>query len=277
MVRIINIGLILTLLIVELVFPSSIHAMSISISNLPESIDKDQETEVEVFFNCSGCGDSYMRGVFYPSGTNYFGFTQNNKGDWVGTEADRSLYFTIAKSDLVDASWSGKLKIKPDPADSAYNGPGEYLFKLGRYTSSGDSSADWSNELAIKITGPAPTATPTKTPDPTNTPTSVPTTAPTKTPTPTPKKTPTSTPTPTPTSSSSATPNESVLGNNTEFPDFKTPESTSAGKIRNKLPLLAISLIVLGLGLVGFSIFSIIKNAKKSYTDGSEKEDNQIL
>jgi hypothetical protein len=42
------------------------------------------------------------------------------------------------------------------------------------------------------------------------------------------------------------------------------------------LPLLAVGLIALGVGLIGFSVFSIIKSAKKSYTIESENKNNQI-
>jgi hypothetical protein len=43
-----------------------------------------------------------------------------------------------------------------------------------------------------------------------------------------------------------------------------------------KFPLPAIGLIVLGVGLIGFSVFSIIKGAKKSYNIESENKNSQI-
>ena len=275
MIRIIKISLIIILLgVLGLTFPWEALALTISISNLPMSIDRDQETDVDLFFNCAGCGDSYMRGVFYPSGTNYFGFTRNNGGSWIGTSADRSLYYAIAKSDLADASWSGKIKVKPDSGDSAYTGPGEYLFKIGRYTSANDSSADWSNELVIKITGPTPT------PSPTFAPTTNPTVAPTKTPTPAPTST--RTPTPSPTKSPSPTPAGSpeglVLGEAavSPSPQILEPVSNLVENPDAVFPLPALGLVVLGIGLIGFSAVSIIKSAKKSYTIESGKENNQI-
>jgi len=199
-----------------------------------------------------------MRGVFYPSGTNYFGFTQNNSGNWIGTVTDRSLYFTITKTDLVDASWSGKLKVKPDSSDSAYSGPGEYLFKIGRYTSVGDSSADWSNELGIKITGP----TPAPTLDPT------PTLAPTSTPTPTPIKTPDPTPTKTPTPKPISSQTVAVLGETTvdsprdinglglqnELATFSPTPGSEKGS-QGKFPFIAFGLIVSGLTFIGGSCY----------------------
>jgi hypothetical protein len=80
--------------------------------------------------------------------------------------------------------------VKPDTASSYYNGPGEYLFKVGRYTPSCSSASVWSAEETIAITGP----TPTPTSSPTNTP--IPTAIPTSTPTPKLASTPTSKPTP---------------------------------------------------------------------------------
>ncbi len=233
--------------------------MAITISNLPTEINHSQETEVDLFFSCSGCGDnSYMRAVFYPSGTNYFGFTQNNIGNWIGTENDRSLYFNITKTDLIEASWSGKLKVKPDSNDSAFVGTGEYLFKVGRYTSSNDSSADWSNELSVKIIGPTPAPTQAPTAEPTNAPTV--TTAPTAQPTV--KPSPTKSPTPKP----SVTPKSTEEPDDTEKPSInlefgqgniiestETPEGKVAGvKTINKSPVLAIILVLAGLGCLGY-------------------------
>lgn len=277
MIRIIKISLIIILLgVLDLTFPWKALALTISISNLPASIDRDQETEVDLFFNCAGCGDSYMRGVFYPEGSNYFGFTRNNSGSWIGTSADRSLYYAIAKSDLVDASWSGKLKIKPDSSDSAYTGPGEYIFKVGRYTSAGDSSADWSNELVIRITGPTPSPSPA--PIPTNNPTSTPTKTPTPISTPTRVPTPTPTKSPTPNPLMTSSPEGMVLGEEVASPVPQVSESHPQSIENPKLsfPLPAIGLIVLGVGLIGFSVVSIIKSTKKSYTIESENKNNQI-
>lgn len=256
----INTLVLLSVIALLFLFPNQIFgAMSISISNLPTEINHGQETEVDLFFSCSGCGDySYMRGVFYPSGTNYFGFTQNNQGSWIGTENDRALYFSIAKTDLVEASWSGKLKVKANSDDTAFVGIGEYLFKVGRYTSSNDSSADWSNELSVKIIGPTPAPTQAPTTAPTNAP--VVTTAPTAQPTAKPS------PTKTPTPKSSVTPKPTDEAQETDIPKINlqfgqgnvvqstfTPEGKVAGiKTTNKSPVLAIILVLAGLGCLGY-------------------------
>jgi len=175
-------------------------ATSISFINAPATIDQVQEFEVDATLICTGCtSDSYIRGVFYPSGTSYFGYTQNNVGVWINAPGGSCTeYFKIASSDLKEGSWSGKLKVKPDIESSYYASPGEYLFKIGRYT--GSCSATWSSEKTIAITGP--TATPTSTPTPTNVPSSTPTNTPvpasnTVSPTVKPSITPTSMATPT--------------------------------------------------------------------------------
>ena len=264
MIRIAKI--LLVSIFVLLTFTSKIYAMSISISDLPNEINQSDEAETAITFSCSGCGDSFIRGVFYPSGTNYFGLTQNNIGDWIGSDSDRSKYFKIAKTDLIDASWSGKLSIKPDLSDSAYQGPGEYLFKVGRYTSSTDSGADWSNELAIRITGPTNTPTSTPTQTPTSTPVKTLTPTPTKTPTPSPTKTPT--PRPSPTESPNdvvSTDSGNVLGMEIESGSpSPIPESHPPFVLENKNKIIAALFICLGVGLIGGSFYFAFKNSKSS-------------
>lgn len=247
--------LLLILFSIPLFFPNKALAFTASISGLPETMDQSFETEVGLYFSCVGCGDSYFRGVFYPGGTNYFGFTQNSDGSWIGTESDRSKYFKVAKSGLIDASWSGKLKVKLDTSDSAYLGPGEYLFKVGRYTSSSDSSADWSNELVIKITGPTPTPTPNPTaiPTPTNTPVSTPIYI--KTPTPNPRRTPTSAPEVLGEASSSALISDFATKN-------PTPTPTAVAKSDPKPPIVAGIFIFSGTGLVGLASYLAFKKQK---------------
>jgi hypothetical protein len=163
-------------------------ATSVSIHQAPSAMDKEQEGEIDITLVCTGCtSDSYIRGVFYPSGTSYFGFTQNKENVWTNAAGSGcTSYYKIAPSDLVDGSWSGKLKVKPDVASSYFAGPGEYLFKIGRYTASCNSPI-WSSEVTIAITGatPTPTLQPTATFTPTTAPTSTLTVvAQTKTPTP---------------------------------------------------------------------------------------------
>ena len=196
--------------------PSFVFAAAqVSISNLPLAIDQSQEFEIDINFSCPGCGDSYLRGVFYPSGSSYFGYTQDNAGNWSNAPGGSCItYFKIAELSLTpEGSFSGKLKFKPDTGSSYYSGPGEYLFKIGRYTPSCGSPSVWSQEATIAITGPTPT------------PTQAPTSATTSTPTPTPTKTPTAIPVTVTMASSSA----EILGESTDsaliFEDTITPIS----------------------------------------------------
>ncbi len=249
----------------SLAIPRSIYALNISISDLPANLDQSSETEVGLYFECSGCGDSYMRGVFYAGGTDYFGFTQNNSGEWIGTWEDRSQYFKIAKIDLIEASWSGRIKVRPDSGDSAYHGPGEYLFKIGRYTSSGDSSADWSNVLALRIIGPTPTPTTTPTATPTQTPSPIPTVILTSTPTGTKPATPVISGKPKTYQSSqsaelSSASAESVLGVENSINTPKLPDGKE-NRASKKQPLLGYIFMGLGAVLVLISIILAVKPA----------------
>lgn len=201
-------------------FTSRVFAITVSVATPSSSIDQSQELTLDVSLSCSNCSDSYLRGVFFETGDNYFGLTQNNSGEWIGTSSDRTKYFKVAKEDVKDSIWNGTIKIKVDTENSYYKGPGTYSLKVGRYTGSAGSSATWSNPHYISITGPTPTPSPTPTSTLTPSPTSAPTA--TKTPTPTATKTPTptatKTPTPTPTEEPEDTPESTplVLGETVE-------------------------------------------------------------
>lgn len=220
--------------------------MSVSVGNTPPSVDQEQEFSADVSFLCSSCtSDSFLRGVFYPSGTSYFGFTKDNGGNWINAPGGGcTQYFKIAAGDIKEGSWSGALQFKVDSASSFYQGPGDYLFKVGRYTTS--CGATWSTETTITVTGP----TPTPTPAPTNTPT--PTPAPTVTPTPIPTKTPTSTPKPTSTivpiasvSAALSSASAAVLGA-TDHP--ATASVLADRETKSSVKPLIISLLFVGIG-----------------------------
>ena len=158
-----------------------------SVANVPTTIDQSQDFGVNVSLSCPNCSsDSFLRGVLYPNGTSYFGFTENNTGDWINAPGgDCTQYFKVGASDLSkEGTWSGSLRVKVDIASPYYNNPGDYLFKVGRYTTS--CSATWSQESTITVTGPTPTPThaPTSTPTNTATPTSTPSLTPTMSPIP---------------------------------------------------------------------------------------------
>lgn len=230
---------------------------SLSVTNIPLTIDQSQEFGVGITFSCPGCtSDSYLRGVFYPNGTSYFGYTQDNNNNWNNAAAGScTTYFKITQTDLSkDGTWSGTLKLKPDKDNSYYNGPGEYLFKVGRYTPSCGSPL-WSTETTIAITGPTPTPTPadTSTPTPTSkpTPTSTPIVTPTKTPTPTTRIS----ISPTPTNSQSRV---SVLGDETKIsPTQVVNQSTQVASIssNNVMGKIFIVLGIIFLFLCGIVVF----------------------
>lgn len=236
-----------------IVLASSVFAAtSISIANAPSSLDQNSEMEIDITFVCNGCSDSYLRAVLYSSGTSYFGFTQSKEGIWTNASGSKCMeYYKIAQSDLVEGSWSGKLKLKPDTSSAFYAGPGEYFLKVGRYTSS-CGSPTWSGETTITITGPSPTHTPTQTPVPTSSPVSTPSTSPTFTPT----KMPTSTKTSTPTSFMSS--DTEILNSSESAQALGAMESleessvASLGTEPNSFRIFAIAaaLVALGLALI---------------------------
>ncbi len=200
------------ILLFFVVSTTSVLAVDISFSNTPSSLDQTQDFSILVNLTCQSCRETYLRGVFFKGDTtNYFGYTANNNGEWINSASDKSLYFHVSHEDFSDASWSGTLRFKLDPDSQYYSGPGEYHFKIGRYTSA-NSSATWANQVVISVTGPSPI--PTQTPIPTSVPKPNPTTRPTSIPqSPTPKPlTPTLAPIPT-----------SIPKPPTPIPTFTTP------------------------------------------------------
>jgi len=222
------------------------------VSDVPTTLDENGEAEITINFSCPSCStDSYVRGVFYPSGTSYFGYTQNNEGTWTNAPGGScTQYYKVLQTDLSkEGTWSGRLKFRPDRENSYYNGPGEYLFKVGRYTPSCSSASVWSSETTIAITGP--THTPTPEPSPTA--------APTNTPNPTSTNTPV-VPTPTSTIKPSPTPTETEMPLPTDvfIPDILGEQSVSdqaeeniatVGGQKSGVSPFVISFLCIGIGL----------------------------
>ena len=118
---------------------------SLVVEGLPAEIGSTQSFSYTASFS----GETYhyrdktyfLRGVFCsPNSTSYFGFTLNNLGDWVSNPGDKSQLFSITTSP--EGTWSGQLQAIVDDGGMDGFSSGEYFFKLGRYTSSTDSSAD---------------------------------------------------------------------------------------------------------------------------------------
>jgi len=180
----------------------------------------------------------------------------NNSGDWVvlfdqnGVLVDQYQFISDPGKDISIGRY-------PDLTG---------IFSILAYS----TKADANSAPLTPVPTPTPSLTPTPTPVPTPTPTLSSSPTPTRIPTPTPTKT----PTPVPTDS----PEGSVLGEEVDFPSPTAIESVlnSTEKSNKKFPFLAAGLIFLGMGFIGFSIFSIIKSAKRGYTDEGEKRDSQI-
>lgn len=133
--------------------PTSATATSTStftISGVPSQIDSTQSFMVAVNIELSSSPNTkfYLKGAFTKSGsTNYFGFTKVS-GNWVKNGSSYSSQYEIQTDST--GKWSGNLEIQPDVLDSGYEGTNNYIFKIGKYTSSG-SGPTWSNEVNIKI------------------------------------------------------------------------------------------------------------------------------
>lgn len=124
---------------------------SFTISNIPSQINSDQSFNVPINLSLPDNGNTnfYLKGAFKKSdSSNYFGQTKVS-GSWVKNGSSYSNQFPITTDS--SGSWSGNLEIKPDNEDSGFIGTDDYIFKIGRYTSSG-SGPTWSNESTIKIT-----------------------------------------------------------------------------------------------------------------------------
>ena len=119
------------------------------ISNVPSSIDSTQTFTVSVNLELSSYPNTkfYLKGAFAKSGsTNYFGYTKVF-GNWVKNGSNYLDQYSITTDSL--GKWSGNLEIQIDPLDNGYEGTGDYIFKVARYTTSGGLS--WTSEANIKI------------------------------------------------------------------------------------------------------------------------------
>lgn len=119
------------------------------IKDAPSEINSGQEFEISVSLKIpdKSNADFYFKGAFKKDGSsNYFG--QTHTGEWVanGEKYSKQLKITTDSS----GNWEGQIKVKPDAEDSGFDGTGEYIFKVARYTDSGNGPT-WSNELKIKI------------------------------------------------------------------------------------------------------------------------------
>ena len=241
-------------------------AIAVSVSNIPSTINVDQEFSADINLDCTTCGTSYLRGVFFYPETSYdyLGFTLNNGNEWINLSSSNcGSYYKIESG-----GFEGKLNFKFD----AEKPTGPYYFRILRYTPScgSPSNDNKSNSIATSVIGPtptptptfAPTPTPTPTPAPTPTPRPSPTPTPTPRPTPTPKSSPTPTPKPTPTPTPTPTPKPTSvpvssfepLPSNTPIP---SPQILSSSAERPATNWWAIILTILG-GIVFIASVGLI-------------------
>lgn len=101
----------------------------------------------------------YVRGVFYkPDSTQYFGFTQNNQGNWHMESSIPTQFFKMTGNE------TRSITFKADPNSPHFTPNSNYLFKIGRYTPAG--SLSWSEQAPAIITLKSPPVSPTPAPSP---------------------------------------------------------------------------------------------------------------
>lgn len=128
---------------------TSTSTSSFTISSIPSQIDSTETFNVFVNLSLSNKPNTtfYLKGAFKKQDkTNYFGLTKVNES-WIRNNKSYLDHVKITTDS--QGFWSGNLEIQPDILDSGYEGAGEYIFKVGRYTDSG--SLTWSNEVTIRI------------------------------------------------------------------------------------------------------------------------------
>lgn len=130
--------------------PSLRPGSSFTISGVPAQIDSSQSFAAAVNLNLPQNPNSrfFLKGAFKKAdGTNYFGLTKVGSS-WIKNGSSYSNQQAVTTNSL--GQWSGILEIKPDTSDSGFKSSGSYIFKVGRYSSSG-SGPIWSNETSLQI------------------------------------------------------------------------------------------------------------------------------
>lgn len=245
----------------NLFFLTNLALASFSFSVPQTSINEDQEIEATINLSIQNHGNEvyYLEGAFKKEGaSNYFGLTWNNS-NWVSysfSNNDKNLKSITTNP---EGSWSGVLKTKLDTGSSQFQGSGNYILKINRFTDTGSNATPSDNTVTLSVAALAtPTLTETQTPSPTSTPTNTPT--PTATPTKTviPTKKPTATPTkskstPTPTESSVNLP-QSILGASASATETPTPTKAQENSFNfMNLVFIAGGIILILLGIFAFT------------------------
>ncbi len=129
---------------------SSPSSSSFTISNSPSEINSNQSFSIPVSLSLPNNSNTvfYLKGAFKKSdSSNYFGLTKVS-GSWIKNSSAYQSQYPITTDS--SGNWSGNIEIKPDSEDSGFIGSGDYIFKVGRYTSSG-SGPIWSNEVTVRL------------------------------------------------------------------------------------------------------------------------------
>lgn len=153
---------------------------------------------VTVEASISGAASNYyLQGLLRStSSSKYFGETLGSQGtylDYISNPEKELIASSFFVTNIVEASWSGKLAMRYKADDPLYTGPGSYELKLRRFTGGSSTAAAESNTLTVNLTQQQPTATPTSTPTPSPSPSpppstinNLPSTTPSHSPSPTP-------------------------------------------------------------------------------------------
>lgn len=130
------------------------------IKDLKSEINSNEEVEVSVLIeNDKPNSRFHIKGAFRKDDSiNYFGETLF-ESEWSKNSSAYSKQPVIQTNN--EGKWEGKIKVRADTEDSGFKGQGDYTFKVGKYTESGNGPV-WSNELNIKInyTEPSPSPSP---------------------------------------------------------------------------------------------------------------------
>jgi hypothetical protein len=145
------------------------RVMAIIEFTITDPVVVNDEIEVKVSLiglTGSSCLENrcYLQGTLKAEGgARYFGYTQNNQGEWCAYQSSpeieeiKSIFFSFEHE---EGNWSGNLKVKNNPDDENYLGPGNYELKIRRYSGKSKTESGESNTLMVVFTSLKPLLTP---------------------------------------------------------------------------------------------------------------------
>ncbi len=133
-----------------LMVPAKVFA-AFQIENISPTEVTSSDQELTLFVSASNLSSStqyFQVAITKEGNSNYFGYTQNNSGNWNKYASSPDLS-SILSFTPVGGVWNGEIKARLDAGDSGFSGPGTYQVKLLKYiTASGTSS----NNFPINVT-----------------------------------------------------------------------------------------------------------------------------